>query len=939
MCPIEKEMETPLLQTKLYIPPIRPELVPRSRLIERLNDGLQRKLTLVSAPAGFGKTTLVSDWLRHLDIPAAWFSLDEADNDPVRFLIYYVAALHTIEVQQTPASKIGEEVLGMLQSPQPPPTEAILTTLLNQIAALPVRIVLILDDYHLIEAQPIHDALNFLLEHLPPHTGPGGQRQGMHLVIATREDPPLSLARLRARGELIELRAADLRFTSAETAEFLNQMMGLNLSAKDIAALETRTEGWVAGLQLAAFSMQGHKNATSLIKSFTGSHRFVLDYLIEEVLDQQPEDIQTFLLQTAILDRLTGSLCDAVCAVETATGQGNGQQTLEMLEQANLFIVPLDNERHWYRYHHLFADLLLQRLHQTQPEQLPVLYHRASVWYKQNGFVNEAINYALRSKNFERAADMIEDQFGDNYERVSQTILQRWLAEMPEKFVLSKPQLCILQAWTFFTTGQLDAADQRLRATEKMLDPSTDQAFVASLDEASSSERQLPDTNRMRLIGRVAAIRSFLVSFSGDIPGTIRYARQALEYLPEQDLQWRSTVLVALGDAYANQGQMEAAHKARLDALATGKASGDPYLLMIVNLRLAEILRQQGKLHQVIDICERQVKSADEHGISEWPIAGWLFGIWGEVLAELNDLDRATDQAKKGVKLTARGRDLLYEVMSNLCLVRVLFSCGELNGAGDVIQAMEKTAQEHDMPLWASLQLSAWQARIWLAQGKLELASQWAGERELDPEGELTYLHEVEYIAFACILIAQKRLDEATTLLHRLLEAAKAGGRTSRVIEILILQTLAAHSGGDTTQAMSTLEQALTLAEPGGFIRIFVDEGPSMARLLHEALSRGIAPDYACLLLAAFPATEPKQTDPLKAQVPKSDLIEPLSERELEVLQLIAEGLTNQEIANRLFLSLNTVKVHTRNIYGKLDAHHRTEAVAKARALGILHPT
>jgi LuxR family maltose regulon positive regulatory protein len=730
---------------------------------------------------------------------------------------------------------------------------------------------------------------------------------------------------LRARGQLIELRAADLRFTSSEAAEFLNQVMGLNLSAEDIAALETRTEGWIAGLQLAAISLQGKEDTTKLIKSFSGSHRLVLDYLIEEVLDQQPESVQNFLLKTAILDRMTGSLCDAL------TGQEDGQATLEILERANLFIVPLDEERRWYRYHPLFADLLRQRLRQTQPEQVPTLHHRASDWYEQKGFVDEAIEHALRGEYFERAAYLIEDQFGDNYGRGDQALLRRWLAELPEELVFSKPRLCILHAWNLFTYGQLDATDRSLQAAEKMLDPNTDQELVSSPDKD-----QLSDTNRMKLVGRVAAIRSFLASYSGDIPGTIRYARQALEYLPEQELPWRSAALITLGDAYANQGQMVAAHKARSDALVTGKASGDTYILMIVNLRLAEILRQQGKLQQVIDICERQLKRADESGISESALVGWLLGIWGEVLAELNNLDRAIDQAKKGVKLTARGGDVVHIGSSNLCLVRVLFSSGDITGAEDVIQSMENTAREYDMPLWTLLQLSAWQVRIWLAQGKLEVASQWVGERELDPDGEPTYLYEVEYIVFARILIAQGRLDEATTLLQRLLEAAEAGGRTTRAIEILLLQALVFQAGGDTTRAMTTLEKALTLAEPGGFIRIFVDEGLLMARLLYKALTRGIAPDYVRRLLAAFPITEPEGTEPPKSQAPDSVLIEPLSEREIEVLHLIAEGLTNPEIATRLFLSAHTVKVHTRNIYGKLDAHNRTEAVTRARSLGIL---
>ncbi|MFC1976235.1 LuxR C-terminal-related transcriptional regulator [Chloroflexota bacterium] len=912
-----------MLQTKLYIPPSRPEFVPRPRLIERLNKGLRqnqgfgRKLTLISAPAGFGKTTLVSDWLRQLDESTAWVSLDESDNDSVRFLSYFVAALQTIEAWKELPGNIGKGALSALQSPQPPPPETVLAILINEIAAIPDRLVLVLDDYHLIEAQPIHDALTFLLEHLPPQ---------MHLVIVTREDPNLSLPRYRARGQLIELRGADLRFTNAEAAEFLNQVMSLNLSAEDIATLETRTEGWIAGLQLAAISMQGHEDTTSFIKSFTGSHHFILDYLLEEVLEQQPEGIQNFLLRTSILDRLTGSLCDVL------TGQDNGQATLEILEHANLFIIPLDDERRWYRYHHLFADLLRQRLRQTQPMQVSTLHHRASEWNEQNGFADQAIEHALHAEDFEQAAHLIEEQADAIWERGEHTKLRRWLEGLPAKLVFSKPQLCIFHAWYLFASGQQDAVERSLQAAEQALDTSADRAT-----ETSPIERDQPSgSDRMKLRGRAAAIRAFLASHRGDVPGVIQHSHQALEYLPEQDSAWRSGAAIALGDAHGIKGNMTAAYQARLEALETCKAAGDIYFSMIANLRLALILRMQGQLQRTIEICQQQMQLANESGMPQTVVVGGLLATWGEVLAELNDLDGAIHQAKKGAELTECGGDVATLVWHYLCLVRVLFSRADMCGAEEIIQKMENIFREHDVPPIITNQMAAWQARIWLAQDKLDAASQWVGERGLDAGGDPIYLHEMEYIVLARILIAQGRLDETIGLLQRLLEAAETGGRTSRAIEILLLQALAFQAGGETTQAMVALEQALTLAEPGGFIRIFVDEGPPMARLLYKAATRGIAPDYARRLLAAFPVAEPEQTDPSKTQAPKSELVEPLSERELEVLQLIAEGLTNPEIASRLFLTLNTVKAHTRNIYGKLGAHNRTQAVAQARALGIL---
>jgi LuxR family maltose regulon positive regulatory protein len=938
-------MTTPLLTTKLYIPPTRPEFVSRPRLIERLSEGLHRKLTLVSAPAGFGKTTLVSDWLRQLDVPIAWVSLDESDNDPVRFLTYFVAALQTIEARQEPAGDIGQGALGMLQSPQLPPTEAVLTSLINDIAAIPDRFVLVLDDYHLIETQPIHDALTFLLEHLPPQ---------MHLVIASRDNPLLPLPRLRARGQLTELRATDLRFASSEASEFLNQAMGLNLSAEDIAALETRTEGWIAGLQLAAISMQGHEDATRFIKSFTGSHHFVLDYLLEEVLHQQPESIQTFLLHTSILDRLTGSLCDAVLSLGAgergSKGEfspaplppsppahrpsASGQETLEYLQHANLFIVSLDEERRWYRYHHLFADLLRQRLPQKLPDRVPMLHIRASEWYEQNGFADEAIEHALRGEDFERAAHLIEEQAEAVWGRGEETKLGRWLDGLPPELVLTKPQLCIFHAWKLFTRGQQDAAEQSLQAAEKALGPSTDLATETSPIERD--QRSEPD--RMKIQGRAAAIRAFLAFFRGDVPGIIQFARQALEFLPEQDLTWRSTVAIALGDAHSIKGEMVAAYQAQSEALEACKVAGDIYLVMLTNLKVATTLRSQGRLQRTIEICRQQMQLANEYGLSQTGLVGWLLAIWGEVLAELNDLAGAIDKARKGVELAERSEILAGIGRSYGCLTRILFSSGDLASAEEIIQKIENIARESDVPPWITVQMAAWQARLWLAQDKLEAASQWVRQRELYADGESTLFHEIdyitliEYVTLARIFIAQGQLDETSRLLQHLLEAAETGGRTTRVIEILILQALALQAQGDTDQAITRLEQALTIAEPGGFIRIFVDEGPPMADLLQLAMSRKITPGYTSRLLAARQAEQGKLTTQGEAQ----PLVEPLTERELEILNLIAAGLSNKVIAETLFITVGTVKRHSMNIYGKLGVNSRTQATVKARELNLI---
>ena len=739
-------MSAPILLTKLFIPANRPELVSRSRLIEQLNRGLHRKLTLISAPAGFGKTTLVTDWLHSQGDDASspfligWLSLDEDDNDLSRFLTYLITALNRIPDSET---EIGFSALQMAQAPQPPSPETILTVVINEIALLPDKFVLILDDYHLIDNQLVHDGLIFLLENLPPQ---------LHLVITTREDPPLQISRLRTRGQLTELRAVNLRFTIAETAELLNQVMGLNLSAENIAALETRTEGWIAGLQLAAISMRGRTDSSSFIQSFTGSHHFVIDYLVEEVLKHQPERVRDFLLRTSILDRLSGSLCDAL------TGQEKGQVTLETLERTNLFIIPLDDERRWYRYHHLFVDLLRQRLRQTQLDRIYSLHRRAGEWWMQNGFPDQAIEHAVRAEDFEWAVSLIEVQADTVWRRGEHRKLQHWLADLPVELLFSNPNLCIFHAWEQFADGQLDAAEESLQAAEKSV----------------TSQDSLSEYDRMQIQGRVATIRAFLAFHEGNIEAINMHSGQALEFLPVNDLIWRNNATVALGDALSLGGNLEAASQTRLEAWETSRAIGNTYMDLIASMKFAITLRQLGKLDRVMEICQQQLLLADENGLLHTAEAGWVLAIWGEILAEQDMIEEALQRNQEGSKL-AEGGDKVILSWCNFCLIRVFYSRGDIGGAEAVIKKMENLAVNHAFPPWIMNIIAAWQVRLWLAQDKLEEASKWLSEKGLDVTGPPGNLHDIEYLAFARILIAKGQAATALDLLQRIYKVTKRG--------------------------------------------------------------------------------------------------------------------------------------------------------------------
>ncbi len=911
-------MSTPILTTKLYIPPPRSKVVLRPRLIERLNEGLQRKLILISAPAGFGKTTSVSSWLVECNQPAAWLSLDAGDNDPTRFLTYLVAAIQTV----TP--HVGDGVLGMLQSS--PPSDSILTILLNEIAAVGTPFALILDDYHVIDAQPIDDILSFMLEHLPPQ---------MHLVIATREDPHLPLARLRARGHLTELRAVDLRFTAAEAAEFLNQVMRLNLSAADIAALEARTEGWIAGLQLAAISMQGQEDTTRFIQSFTGSHHFVLDYLIEEVLQQQSEAIQTFLLHTSVLDQMCGALCDAVLPDSVVSGQ----EALAYLQRANLFLIPLDNERRWYRYHHLFADFLRQRAATSiEGESMAELHTRASLWYEDNGYEAEAFHHAVAAKDFERAANLAELSWQGMDSTFQFATWLSWVKKLPDAWIRARPMLSVEYAWALMDAGDPDASEARLRDAERWLDATG--TLRARLD-GSSDGMVIADETQIRVLpAMIALVRAQNAQIQGDMAGTVKYAERALKLTPEDDHLRRAQAIVTLGFTHWVSGNLEDARKALMEWMSSMQKIGNSIFAIATTFVVSDILVAEGRLREAVSTSQEALQSAAAHDEHVQRVTAHLYLGLAMVHHEMGHEETAAAHLLKSRELGEQTTLIDWPHRWHLAQARLKESEGDLDAALDLLDAAKRLYARNPVP--DARPVEALKARIYIRQGRLNKALDWVHERGLSVDDDLSYLREFEHMTIARVLIATYQQDhadhaflEALGLLERLLQAAEASRRMGSVIEILVLHSLAYEAQGNISLALVSLERALTLAGPEGYFRLFLDEGPPMARLLYEALARGIEPDYVHNLLATFDAEAQTRTGESNL-APVQYLVEPLSERELEVLQLVAQGLSNREICERLFLALDTVKGYNRRIYGKLQVQRRTEAVARAHELGLL---
>ena len=914
MVTLPAERPDALLATKLHVPGIHPGFVPRSRLVQALSEGLARGRVLVCAPAGFGKTTLLADWARGDRRPVAWLSLDAGDNDPARFWRHAVAALDLAR------PGVAERV-GPLLSPPPRSFEGAVTAVINEFATHPGtdEVLFVLDDYHQISSEPVHASVAFLLENLPP---------GLHLVLTSRTAPPLPLARLRGRGQLAELRAGELRFTATEAAALLAQTAGPRLPEAAVAALVDRTEGWAAGLQLVGLSLRGHADAAGFVAAFTGSHRFVLDYLTDEVLASQSGQVREFLLETSVLDRLSGPLCDAV------TGRTGSQAMLQQVERAGLFLMPLDEVRGWWRYHHLFADLLRARLQCDQPGRVPELHRNAAAWCDEHDLADDAIRHALAAGDAAWAARLIERHVDGLLFHNEQATLQRRLETLPAELVRSRPRLLLVQTWIAQWAGEVEAAGPLLDAAEHAFATATDEAFEPSVGRAASLLANIPTA--------IALARAYLAHLRGDAEGTAAFAARARAEIGEGEWMLDSRIRWHVALAEWLRGDLAEAEHALTSVIARWRAAGDPGLAGPSCHLLGQVQRAQGRLDAALGTYRQVLEMATLPGRPVLAVAGIGYVGLAEVAYQRNELDAALSQVTEGI---ARYRQVLYTpplVTGLAALAWIRQAQGDTGGA---LAAMGEAEQAAPGPAVTGLlnPVPAERARLLLAQGKVAAAARWTEERGLAADDEPDYPREREHLVLARVLLAQRRPGLALALLDRLHAAAAAQGRAGNLIEISALRALALAAKGEGTAALNALARALTLACPQGYVRVFADEDAPMHALLTQLAARrdqhaagsGIPPGYlATLLRASRPA--PSAPRPRRPAAMPPGLPEPLTDRETDVLRLIAAGKPNQRIARELVVTLDTVKKHVSHVLGKLGATNRTEAVTRARQLGLI---
>ncbi len=902
-------MSAPLLATKLFIPPAGKSLVVRPRLLEKLNVGLQPgcRLTLVSAPAGFGKTTLVSTWVTSLKLSAyqpspivAWLSLDDKDNDPVIFWSYLIASLQTQRVE------LGEQALSLLQTAPSSDLEAILVLLVNELVQIPNPFILILDDLHLVRNPEIHRSLSFVIDHVPSQ---------FHVMVLSRTDPPLPLALLRGRGQLLEIRLSDLRFSSEEAQAYLNEGMKLALPSPAVNTLNDKTEGWIAGLQMAALSLQGNQDNTRFVQSFSGSNRYVLEYLVEEVLNRQPQDVKEFLLSTSILDRLCGPLCDAV--LDSAY---HSQSLLEFLEHANLFLIPLDEEQHWYRYHQLFSDLLRKRREQEDAVGGKKLHGRASQWFEQNGLIYQAVEHAFLAEDYPRVARLLDESVDNLWKRGEHTWLFNWTQKLPEGQLQDHLTLYLFKAAFLATNSSLHEAEECLGEIEQLL--------PAAAIESSQ---------RYRFAGQVSALHALIANFRGNPTTTRQYATQALRTLSkEQDPFWWIMLLNTLGGLELELKNFPACRQYLIQAIEVGKKAG--YSMMILNTitKLVYAMGLTGRLKEAGEICSEGLQLISQYHLEGVPTTSLILLAWGNILFERYELDEAEKFIVRGLELSRSGNIITLQALGCFELTMLWMTQGDLQSAEEVLQEADRLAREHELPFWLESAIGGLKALLWIRLGRITEAENYLDGRDVRLDAKVEFPHHVEYQALVYLLLHKGELTTAANLLEHLVGWTQADHQEGWVLTFQSLLSVVYQTSGDFEKALRMLESALELAEPQGYVRIFVEKDEVMAVLLKKAVERRIYPDYARRLLEKMRVSLPSDATTPGLQKPQFASMEPLTEREKEVLGLIAEGCTNKEIAKRLYISLRTVKYHATSIYIKLGVNRRAQAAVKAGELGLL---
>ena len=894
-------MSITLLNTKLYIPPIRSDLVARPRLVERLESNMDRKITLVSAPAGFGKTTLLSEWVHDRNRSAAWISLDKGDNDLARFLTYFITAFHNI------GNTMREETLQLVESPKLPSIEVLLTPLINSATESSSQFVLILDDYHVITNTEVHEAVRFILDNIPPN---------MHLVLSSRADPPWPLSRMRARGEMAEIRANDLRFTIEEVTNFLNDVMGFDLSPTDIHLLESRTEGWIAGLQMAALSMQGRSDLSGFIKALSGSHRFIMDYLVEEVIDKQSREIQEFLLKTSILGRMNGPLCDYV------TDGSNSQETLAYLEQANLFLIHLDEERCWYRYHHLFSGLLRSYQEQYRPNRAPELHLKASIWYEAQGLLADAVEHALAAGDLDRVLDLVEGNAIAMMDHGQLGTLRGWLDALPDNLVLSRPWLCLSQAWIHVYSGQLDMIENLLLDAEKGLANIEDEMAITHIK------------------GHMAAIKAYYYELNGDFENAIVLANEAQRFLPKDDLRTRCFTLNKLSASLRLTGKLEEAEHVFDEAILVSQELGDSHIAIHVRCDLAGLYFMQGRLRDVDRICHEALDLARRHFVrSGWwmPITGYAYARMCQLAYERNDLEGAIQASERGIELSRPSGLPEYLADNYVFQAITLQALGKNERALETVQEAKSLAKK--ISPWYTEVIEPYEAQIQMARGNLDLANKLVDERDFIRKDEYGFEFFTNKLVQAQIQVKRcedcpDELEEVSQLLAGLLEIAESMGANSFILKILALQSVTEWMKGKRDESLQHLRRAILLAEPEGYVQPFVILGPRMAEVLQYAISKDFQKRYSTKLLEAVASEPPFDGKP--APIESALLVDAISERELQVLRLLNSDLSTTEIAKELVVAVSTIRSHVKNIYSKLDVHSRLEAIERAKELNLI---